>query len=353
MTPSPIAPPPGLRASGDMSPLAMDVWRSASAEADLGRDVEATLRWAVAVGGRIAAEESVAAVWETLAVIASRNVAAARIIEPHVDALRILDEAARDGVAEIVDVPDAATWGVFAAEGSDVRLTARRDGDRWRLNGTKPWCSLAGRLTHALVTAWVDDDRRGLFAVSLGDGGVHAHEGPWHSHGFPDIVSAPVDFTDVPAAAVGDAGWYLARPGFARGGMGVAACWWGGASALLGPLRSAAAADRADQLALVHLGRADAALWAARAALAEAADLVDAGRDIDERLLAARVRSVVSEAAQRALDETDEALGPLPLVADAAHARRTADLRIYLRQQHGARDVAGIGRRVVAAAEGR
>ncbi|MFD1338208.1 acyl-CoA dehydrogenase [Microbacterium lemovicicum] len=354
MTASPIDEPAGLRASGVLSPSASSVRRSAAAEPGFGRDVDATLRWAATVGGRIAAEESVAAVWETLAVVASRDVAAARILEPHVDALRILHEAAQQGIAGPADVPDAATWGVFAAEGSGMRVTARRDGDRWRLDGTKPWCSLAGRLSHALVTAWVDDDdSRGLFAVSLGDAGVHAHGGPWHSHGFPDIVSAPVDFDDVPAAAIGDPGWYLARPGFARGGMGVAACWWGGASALLTPLCTAAAADRADQLSLVHLGRADAALWAARAVLVEAADVIDGGAEVDERLLAARVRATVSEAAQLALDEADEALGPLPLVADVAHARRTADLRIYLRQQHGARDVAGIGRRVVAAAEGR
>ncbi|HUY52367.1 MAG TPA: hypothetical protein VMV92_42790 [Streptosporangiaceae bacterium] len=33
-----------------------------------------------------------------------------------------------------------------------------------------------------------------------------------------------VDFDDIPAEPVG----YLERPGFAHGGVGVAACWYGG-----------------------------------------------------------------------------------------------------------------------------
>lgn len=341
-----------LGAGGRLGPLASAVSASASGVPDFGSDVQATLAWAAAVGPRIAAEPSVAAVWEALAVAARHDVAAARILEPHVDALRILAEAADEGL----DVPLAdvaagpgSTWGVFAAEGRGVRLAAEVREGRWMLDGTKPWCSLAGLLSHALVTAWVDDERRGLFAVSLRAPGVAAHQGPWHSRGLPDVVSAPVDFRAVPAVPVGDPGWYLRRAGFARGGMGVAACWWGGATALLDPLARAAAADGADQIAQVHLGRADAALWGARAALAEAAEIVDGGGAEDEALLAARVRAVVADAAEDVLSESDRALGPLPLVADLAHARRTADLRIYLRQHHGDRDAAGRARRIIAA----
>ena len=40
----------------------------------------------------------------------------------------------------------------------------------------------------------------------------------------------------------------------------------------------------------------------------------------------------------------DRALGPGPLTTDDAHARRVSDLRIYLRQHHGERDLARLGR---------
>jgi hypothetical protein len=133
--------------------------------------------------------------------------------------------------------------------------------------------------------------------------------------------------------------------------MSVAACWWGAARGIAEPLLTASRSERADQLALVHLGRVDAALWAARAVLGEAADLVDTGAaaEVGDRLLAERVRAVVVDAASLVLSETDAALGPAPLVTDETHARRVADLHLYLRQHHGPRDTARIGRELAAA----
>lgn len=309
-----------------------------------GESVEATLSWCVEVGrtAPIIGTGRTWELWELLATTAQIDVAAARMLEPHLDALAILHQAD-------VSAEPGSSWGVFAAEAPDVRLTAEQSGERWSVRGTKPWCSLAGNLTHALVTADVGDSQRGLFAVDLRAPGVHAHTGPWFARGLPQVVSAPVEFDGVDAVPVGDVGWYLRRPGFAWGGMSVAACWWGGALALIEPLTLAARSERADQLAFVHLGRVDAALWAARAALAEAADLIDSDVSFDERLLAERVRAVVADAATLALSEVDAALGPAPLVTDLSHARRVADLHLYLRQHHGPRDLARIGRSLTGA----
>ena len=44
------------------------------------------------------------------------------------------------------------------------------------------------------------------------------------------------------------------------------------------------------------------------------------------------------------LAEADAALGPAPLVQNEDHARRVSDLHLYLRQHHGLRDTARIGR---------
>ncbi len=115
-------------------------------------------------------------------------------------------------------------------------------------------------------------------------------------------------------------------------------------------LREAAASDRADQLARVHLARADTALWVARTVLGETAAVFGAGGSASEGLRAARARTVVAEAVETTLAEAAHALGPLPLVADEAHARRVADLQIYLRQHHGERDVARIGADVATGA---
>lgn len=334
----------------DVEPSIVDAIDAARQTPGFGTDAGATLAWARdATRETGAATASVDAVWQLLASTAALDVAAGRILEPHLDAQRILAEAWDDGIApdlRPLDVDTTSTWGVFAAEGPGVRLTASRT-TGWTLTGTKPWCSLAAHLTHALVTAWIDDDTRGLFAIALRSPEVHVHDGPWHARGLPHIVSAPIDLAAAPAVPVGDPGWYLARPGFATGGMGVAATWWGGATGILHALTDAAATDRADQLARVHLGRADAALWAARTTLADAAARSSEGDAIDRAILAARVRAIVADAAETALHTADHALGPAPLVADDAHARRVADLHLYLRQHHAERDLARLGRDLV------
>jgi alkylation response protein AidB-like acyl-CoA dehydrogenase len=332
--------------TADLGPTDRDDVRAAlegaDAVGDLGTDLAATLAWVTSVNR----PRSLAATWELLASVAARDVAAARIMEPHLDARAILDEAAAAGIAP--DVDPRGSWGVYAAEGPGVRLTATQDAGTWTLHGTKAWCSLAADLDRALVTAWVDDEHRQLFALDLRDPAVSARSGPWHARGLDRVVSAPIDVDGAAGVPVGDPGWYLRRPGFAHGGVGVAACWWGGAVPLRDALAAAAAGERADQLSRVHLGRADVALWAARAVLVETATVFDAGGAASEGLRANRARTLVADAVETAIAEAAHALGPGPLVADEAHARRIADLQVYVRQHHADRDLARIGADVAA-----
>lgn len=322
--------------------------RSAARVPLLGSHLVATIEWVVATAAATPypGEGRTRDSWEVLASAASVDVASARILEPHLDARSILHEAETSGIpvdlAAIGDRADAS-WGVYAAEGA--RLEARQTPAGWRLSGTKDWCSLAGTLSHALVTAWTGPETRRLFAVSLRQSGVSARRGPWVSRGLSQIVSAPVDFDDARAVPVGADGWYLSRPGFAWGGMGVAAVWWGATAPLVRSVVERGRTERADQMAGVFAGAVDAAFWSVRAVLAEAADAVDAGvsgRDL--KITAERVRAITAREAEGILALADRALGPGPLTVDERHARRVADLRIYLRQHHGERDLARLGR---------
>ncbi|WKK70724.1 acyl-CoA dehydrogenase [Rathayibacter oskolensis] len=273
----------------------------------------------------------------------------ARAIEPHLDALAILAEAGLR--PDDVGIATGATWGVFAAEGGGEPLVARPDGDGWLLDGVKPWCSLADRLDAALVTAHIGDasGERRLFAVGLGGGRAAPEAGAWHARGLVEIPSGPVRFTAAPARAVGEAGWYLSRPGFAWGGIGVAACWHGGALGVAATV-ARAAARRAEPHLLAHLGAIDTALSAARRALDEAAARVDDGRaqGADGALLAKRTRASVAGAVEEILLRAGRALGPAPLALDAEHAKRVADLSLYVRQHHAERDDESLGRAVLA-----
>ncbi|WP_241830748.1 acyl-CoA dehydrogenase [Agromyces atrinae] len=327
---------------------------------DLPRtEIADLLSWAVDYSHQ-AELDTHAARWEALATVAAADVTAARVLEPHLDALEILRQAgALAGndpsthapaleALEAVDADETSSWGVFAAEGPGLRVVASDSEEGWTLSGEKPWCSLARRLSHALVTAHTSDTTRRLFAVNLRGPGIAAHHGPWVSRGLTDVVSAPVTFTAAAAIPIGDDSWYLDRPGFAWGGIGVAACWWGGAIGIARTLADSFDTREPDQLALAHLGAIDAALDGARTSLVAAARIADGeeSTDIPPSIIARRVRAVTVDAVERTLRGVRHALGPAPLTTDRDYARRVADLEIYVRQHHAERDDAALGRAV-------
>jgi hypothetical protein len=155
----------------------------------------------------------------------------------------------------------------------------------------------------------------------------------------------------LPAVPVGPSQWYLERPGFAWGGIGVAAVWYGGAVGLARALAAAAKTD--EPIRLMHLGAVDSALFAASVVLTDSAAIIDRGGmdGAAASLLAARVRAVAADAAELVLTRVGHALGPAPLALDAQHARRVADLHLYLRQHHAERDQAALGALIVKTAQ--
>lgn len=281
--------------------------------------------------------------WRLLRRLAGQDVEVGRLVEAHLDAVAVLAE-----LAPAVD--PAGVWGVWAAEPPGAPpVTAVRRGGGWALTGRKPWCSGASSVTGALVSAAADDGRR-LFAVRVaGEPTVAPVPGGWAAAGMATSDTWSVDLDGAPAVAVGGPLAYLERPGFWHGAAGVAACWLGGADAVLRPLAARAAAGTLDPHGLAHLGAAAAAVHAAGAVLDVAADAVDADpadRGGGARLRALRARAVVEDAATTVVARVGRALGAAPLCRDAAHARAVEDLTVYLRQSHAERDLEQLGRLV-------
>jgi alkylation response protein AidB-like acyl-CoA dehydrogenase len=329
------------------APAALDVpgWAEPLVEAcrSCGEDADAAVKLAEHYGRLLPqpGDGQTARRWAVLAAAGEHNLTVARVLEAHSDALAILAEAGEP-------VPDGS-WGVFAAEAAPHRLEARDGHGGTVLTGVKPWCSLAAQLDAALVTAHAGDGRQ-LFSVSLRHRSV-TPEPPaaWVARGLRNVTSAAVRFDGTPARPVGAPGWYLSRPGFAWGGMGVAACWHGGARGVQATL-TRASARRTGDLAALHVGIVDAELHASEAALGRAAALIDAG-DADGsagQILGLRVRAVVAGAVERTLRQAGHALGPAPLAFDEDHARRVADLELYVRQHHAERDLARLGSAMLA-----
>ncbi|AII03753.1 acyl-CoA dehydrogenase-like protein [Rhodococcus wratislaviensis] len=281
---------------------------------------------------------STVARWARLTEWCRRDLSVGRLLEAHADADAILAEL--DGTRAGRD----EFWGVWASEPPHPVVDAFHDSSGWRLRGTKAWCSGASMCTHALVTARLDGQPR-LFAVDLREPGVTAGHGGWRNAGMAATDTESVTFDSVPARPVGAAAEYLDRPGFWHGGIGVAACWFGGALAVAEPLRVRARSGRADSHQLAHLGAIDIAVSAARWALGSAAGEVDTS-PLDRRsaqVRAFRVRGLIERTASDVIDRVGRALGAAPLATDACHARNVADLLVYIRQSHAERDLATLG----------
>lgn len=236
--------------------------------------------------------------WQGLAELGALDLGAAGVLESHLRALGILEQAR--GFNPVVFVPDSSTWGCFTGDDTSPNaplLQADRGQDgNWTLTGCLPDCRPAPGLSHALVGACTSATGRTLFAVGLDQPGVHG--------------AGRLRFDGAAALEVGPENWCRSRPGAAVDGLGPSVLQWGAAAALAQQLHLALAdgtvrAAQADVGALKNLGRCDTALFAAGAVLARFARQIDgddgddgSGPDLPEAL---RVRSIVRDACETTL----------------------------------------------------
>ncbi|CAN0294977.1 unnamed protein product, partial [Phaeothamnion confervicola] len=174
-----------------------------------------------------------------------------RVAEAHHDAMAILAEAGRSAAS-------AGLNGVWAAGGPDPLRLERGCAGRWHLRGSKHWCSAATFATSALVTA-ASPLGGTLVRVDLGRAGVQVGAPSWQSPAMAAVdtrsVHFDLDVDDTDLVGVDD--WYLRRPGFWHGAVGVAASWAGCVDGVVGRLASM---WRDDPHAMAHLGAIDATL---------------------------------------------------------------------------------------------
>jgi alkylation response protein AidB-like acyl-CoA dehydrogenase len=277
--------------------------------------------------------------WRCFTSIARCDLSRARLAEGHADAVAIMSELDR---AELIG---EHCWGVWAAE--PQRLQANCRGSRWVLTGEKRWCSGSVALDRALVTATAPDGPR-LFAVDTAF--VEVVDGSWPSIGMAATASDTIRFDlEVPADhVVGAPHDYVRRPGFWFGAMGVAACWYGGTVGVADRLMTSIRAREREEGAMWRsLGRVRVHLDTVADRLRAAADHVDRDRetDLDDlRVRALSLRLAAEGCARAVLDEVGVACGAAALAFDEVHARRVADLSLYIRQLDRHHDELELGR---------
>ena len=284
--------------------------------------------------------------FEALADLAAEDLSLARLCEGHADALAILAEAGRGGRHA------GCAYGVWAARSRAATLRATPHGRGWQLDGIKEFGSGARLNDRALVTAEAPDGYR-LFDVDLTGAGTAVVDGSWAAVGMAGSDSATTTFervTVAPDDVIGEPGFYLGRPGFFFGAVGVAACWYGGARALVDRLLAGLGPDPSEHV-LSETGRAVAALRAVGEVLAAAAAEIDAD-PLDAhggaRYRALWVRETAHTACVAVLSGVAQAGGARPLGHDEVQSRRAADLYVFLTQHHGGPDAAELGRVALA-----
>jgi alkylation response protein AidB-like acyl-CoA dehydrogenase len=280
--------------------------------------------------------------FEALARWAGHDLSLGRLAEGHVDALAILAEAGR------CPVDADATYGVWAARASSGGTTARREADGWHLSGTKAFCSGSVLIDRALITADTVDGYQ-LFDIAVSDHVTSVHSDSWSAVGMADSLSETLEFGGAAideACAVGGPGFYLERPGFWFGAVGVAACWYGGAAGLVDNLVASFDVPPSD-LVTAELGYAVAHVSTMRRALKAAAEEIDedpTDAKGEARRRAFEIRHAVHHAATHVLTHVASAGGARPFCHDREQAQRAADLYVYLAQLHGPQGAAELGR---------
>jgi alkylation response protein AidB-like acyl-CoA dehydrogenase len=281
--------------------------------------------------------------WRTLAAVSASDLRLAKLFEGHTDALAIMAELEPDSPAA------AGSWGTWAAEPPFARLEiVDRQAGNVYLQGRKAWCSGAAMLDQALVTAWDEQQRPQLVAVTLRQPTIRLLEDGWQAVGMGSTASIDLLFEGALGRCVGLPGQYVDRPGFWQGGGGIAACWYGAACALAGYLRQHCTQPYHDAHAEAHLGAVDAALCMARAALRETARWIDDNPQSSPQLPVRRLRAQVEVAVDSVLAHVGRGLGATPFCRDSHFARLAADLPVFVRQSHAEKDLAQLGQQVAA-----
>lgn len=328
--------------------------------------------------------------WQLLSALGRTDLVVARLLEGHLDALAILDEAGRSaapgalygvwasasggtGLSLHNGAPTSGGFDVNRQEsnpntaahpgGFDVNRQESKPSQRVErgpgavLSGTMRFCSGAPLLDRALTTCRNEAGELVLLDLGVGGPQLRPVAGSWPALGMDASASLDIEVDDLPTDAssvIGPPGFYLERTGLHLGGIGVAAVWLGGLQGLLDATTRVLGDRTPDDHGLAHLGTVSVAVESAAATLVTAARRLGRARlapdtglcalPTDELARIALIcRSAVEAAVGVGVQRLPRVVGPVALGRDGDFAHRLADLEVFIRQHHAERDLARLG----------
>ncbi len=267
-----------------------------------------------------------------LGLLGQGNLALGRLVEAHVNALRLIarfaDTATRQQAAQ--DARDGHLFGLWVTDPPDggLRLFCGV------LDGGKQFCSGAGHVTRAVVTAEDGAGQTRLAYAALSEG-VIAAPLPGGLAGMRAAATGQVRFHHAPAVPFGEPGDYLREPDFSCGAWRTSAVTLGGLQALAEELRRqlVARGRQDDPHQQARVGETLVAVETARlwmAAAAARAESAEAGAEAIAYVGLARL--AVERACLDTMELAQRSLGVAALLRSNPVERLCRDLATYLRQ---------------------
>lgn len=314
-------------------------------------------RGGVPLAGRVAELDDLRAVGH-------RDLVLGRLIEGHGNAIALVARCGSERQREraVADAANGELFGVWNTAPPDGVAIARAGDGGIELRGRKTFCSGAGTVTRALITA---RDRAGvsqMLLVPMDRVDARIDAGSWDPLGMLASDSFAVDFTGVRVdadALIGSLGDYDAQPWFGAGAARFVAVQTGGIERLADELAAFAVrrgtGDDAVQLArlgecvvaartAVQWGRACADAWTAYDAVPGDANARSLQTTVDA------ARAAVERAALDVLERVERAVGARGLLSPEPFAALVRDLRMYLRQPAPDLAISRVGRDAFARA---
>jgi alkylation response protein AidB-like acyl-CoA dehydrogenase len=266
-----------------------------------------------------------------LILVGQGNLSVGRILEAHVNALHLI---ARYGTPRV----DGRLYGLWVTDPPQGGLRMRRSGGRIVLSGGKQFCSGAGHVSGAVVTAVDEAGATRMLAVPLGIGEV-AHPLPSPLAGMRAAVTGAVDFGGCWVgmdALLGEPGDYLREPDFSAGAWRGSAVALGGLIALIdhgiAALRASGRLDSPHAQARVGkaiVARETSRLWVSAAARTAEDPRAEVGHQVATVGMA---RIAVETACLDAMQLLQRSLGLSSFRQGSPVERICRDLSTYLRQ---------------------
>ncbi len=261
------------------------------------------------------------------------NLALGRLVEAHVNALRLMfrygDEALCHSAAE-----DAAAGHLIALWVTDPPGGGLHAGRESTIIGAKQFCSGAGHVTRAVVT--VEDAGETRLAYAWLDKGVTMRPLPGGLSGMRAATTGQATFDGVRAHLFGAPGDYLREPDFSCGAWRTSAATLGGLEALVDQFgqQLLARGREADPHQQARFGHALIAIETARLWMAQAASRAEDpdAEPADTVAYVGLARLAVERACLDVIEAVQRSLGVAALLRGNPVERLCRDLTTYLRQ---------------------